>query len=47
MIASKRFVPIRDLQELVLRDLPFLPGQRVEVLLLTEFACLTFARLDL
>lgn len=36
MIAYKRIVTIGNPKELVLRDLPFLPGQRVEVLLLTE-----------
>ena len=36
MIAYKRIVTIRDSKELVLHDLPFLPGQRIEVLLLAE-----------
>ena len=34
MIAYKRIVTIRDPKELVLYDLPFEPGQRVEILLL-------------
>ena len=36
MIAYKRIVTIRDSKELVLHNLPFSPGQRVEVLLLAE-----------
>lgn len=38
MIAYKRTVTIQDPRELVLNDLPFRPGQRVEVVLLAEEA---------
>jgi hypothetical protein len=36
MIAYKRIVTIQNPRELVLSDLPFQPGQRVEVVLLAE-----------
>lgn len=36
MIAYKRTVTIKNPRELVLNDLPFRPGQRVEVVLLVE-----------
>ncbi len=36
MIAYKRIVTIRNPRKLVLDDLPFQPGQRVEVVLLAE-----------
>ena len=36
MIAYKRTVTIQDPRELVLNDLPFRPGQQVEVVLLAE-----------
>lgn len=36
MIAYKRIVTIQDPRQLVLNDLPFEPGQRVEVVLLAE-----------
>lgn len=36
MIAYKRIVTIQNPRKLVLNDLPFQPGQRVEVVLLAE-----------
>ncbi len=36
MIAYKRYVTIQDQQRIVLADLPFHPGQRVEVLIIAE-----------
>ena len=36
MIAYKRYVTIQDPQRVVLSDLPFQPGQRVEILIIAE-----------
>ncbi len=36
MIAYKRYVTIQDPQQIVLSDLPFRAGQRVEVVMIAE-----------
>lgn len=36
MNAYKKYITIEDPNHVVLSDLPFLPGQRVEVIILTE-----------
>lgn len=47
MIAYKRTVTIQDPRELVLNDLPFRPGQRVEVVLLAEETPPNISQLEL
>ena len=36
MIAYKRYVTIQDPQQVILSDLPFQPGQRVEIVMIAE-----------
>lgn len=36
MIAYKRYVTIQDPQQVILLDLPFQPGQRVEIVMIAE-----------